>query len=148
MSLNLARASLIFRPVSLHCLPGKKSVYCPQLETKANELPLRVSSRRACARDRASHLHNRGHLEHSRFNDFDLTRPSKSRARRGGTRGVLSHTRPPLFENARATVRVRRARDTLDEKEGEEETPGRNGGVTSNGSRRHRCTISTCSRSH
>ena len=27
MSLNLAHASLIFRPVSLHCLPGEKSVF-------------------------------------------------------------------------------------------------------------------------
>lgn len=45
MSLNLARASLIFRPVSLHCLPGEKRVFIARSsrETKANELPLRVS---------------------------------------------------------------------------------------------------------
>lgn len=41
--------------------PGKKSVYCPQLETKTNDSALRVFYRApTCAGDRASDPHNRG----------------------------------------------------------------------------------------
>lgn len=78
MSLNLAHASLIFRPVSLHCLPGEKRVFIARSSRrKSTGLPLRVFlfffsflffSFRVHATRTIVDL-----LEHSRFNDSDLT---------------------------------------------------------------------------
>lgn len=77
MSLNLAHASLIFRPVSLHCLPGEKSVFIARSSRRKSTGSLYVFffflslflsfSFRVHATRTIMDL-----LEHSRFNDSDL----------------------------------------------------------------------------
>lgn len=74
MSLNLAHASLIFRPVSLHCLPGEKRVFIARSSRRKSTGCLYVFffffyfSFRVHAIRTIMDL-----LEHSRFNDSDLT---------------------------------------------------------------------------